>query len=297
METSFTSNNDFKSKFSTKYSDQIKEKNFYSLLLKVNTDLRKSVKKDIKEFFNLFIWCLEILNINSENESCENLFLNALDEYEKYYNKNDTELFVSVLQAGFELLPEVYDKTKIKHRILKFIETKSIPDTFLTSYGLFKLFALDSIKNKDIIDGIRYSLKSQDVDVIHKFVNEFTKHLLDNNNSEKLFFISRICLELILMKNLMLSLKFIEKYVDLSNNLQNNNPILNFAYLLTCLLCRDTSNFDYFWTLINIYRPAVSKDPAFPKYLNKISISYYGQEIIKEEQGMNIMNLLKAFAN
>jgi hypothetical protein len=296
METKDSQLTSVNEKFNSKYADQIRDKNFYNLLLKVKTDLRKSVKKDINEFFNLFIWSMEVLKLNSENESLETLMIYTLDEYEKHYNKNDMTLFLNNLASGFNFLPDVYDKTKIKHRILKFIETKGIPEISILNIGLFKYFAYDSLKNKDTIEGLRYALKSQDINVIHDYVETFS-HKFIKEKLEYNFFVSRVCLEILLMKNLVLSLKFIKKYIDTSNNLQNNHPILNFAYLLTSLLIKDVTNFNYFWTFINLYRPIVSLDHAFPKYLNKVSITFYGQEIIKEDQGMNIMNLLKAFAN
>jgi hypothetical protein len=285
-----------KEKFDSKYSDQLRDKNFYNLLLKVKTDLRKSVKKDINEFFNLFIWSMEVLRINSENESLETLMIYTLDEYEKHYNKNDLTLFLNNLASGFNFLPQVFDKSRIKHRILKFFETKAVPEISIINIGIFKLFAYDSLKNKDTVEGLRYALKSQDLNVIHDYVENFSNNFI-KEKFEYNFFVSRVSLEILLMKNLVLALNFIKKYIDTSNNLQNNAPILNFAYLLTCLLCQDVTNFNYFWTFINLYRPLVSLDQAFPKYLNKVSISFYGQEIIKEDQGMNIMNLLKAFTN
>ena len=73
--------------FDTKYSEMIKEKNFYRLLLSVKTDLRKSAKKDAKEFLSLITWSVRVLKENNEDDSAINLFIYALDEYEKTYNK------------------------------------------------------------------------------------------------------------------------------------------------------------------------------------------------------------------
>ena len=113
---------------------------------------------------------------------------------------------------------------------------------------------------------------------------------------ETFYFITRLTMELILLRNLPLAFKFISKYVSSENNFSKNHPVLNFAYLLTAFFCKDASNFDVFWTLINLYKPIIDVDGTFAKYLNKISLVYFNKSIIQEEGGMNIMNLLRAFS-
>jgi len=286
------------SNFDTKYADLVKEKNFYRLLLSVKSELRKLVKKNIKEFFTLLIWALNILKDNSEGESCLSLFQYAIDEYEKVFNKLDLELCLEFIIKAFNSLPEELDKSKLKHRLLRFFEQKGFSEISLLSHGVYKIFARDSLKNKDTLEGYRYALKSSDLTTILEYVEYFTKNGLQQN-SERDFFIARVCLELIHMKNLDLASKFIYNYVDTSNNLQNmqnNHPIINFAFLLTALLCKDASNFDNFWNFINIYKPIITIDFSFTKYLNKISSLYFNRTIIQEESGLNIMNLLRAFS-
>lgn len=289
MDTNSNTNETF-----SKYLSLVYEKNFYRLLLVVKTDLRKLVKKDLAAFFNLLKWCISVLSNNNEIESAITLYLSTIDEYEKNYNKDDQELCLKNFISSFSVLPEISDKGKIKHRLLKFFESKNISDSSLQHFGVYKSFAVDSINNKDWVEGLRYVLKSDDYDTLINFTDKFSKIL--SNEKEKNFFIARVSLELILLKNLTLSLKYVTNYVDQENHLQKNHPIKNFAYLLTSLLCKDASNFDVFWTFINLYKPLLDLDPAFLKYLNKISIAYFNKAIIQEENNMNIMNLLKAFS-
>jgi hypothetical protein len=282
--------------YNTKYADFIKEKNFYQLLLNVKTELRKLAKKsNFNEFFNLLIYAIKLLNENKEDESCITLNIYALDEYSKYFNKNEEDLCLNSLKMSFDNLPRSYDKSQLKHKLLKFFESKNISDTNLQKYEFYRLFALDALNNNDVADGYRYALKSEDFQTVTEFTDRYINENLKDED-EKKYFIARVCLELILMKTIPLAFKFISKYTDNSNNFQNNHPIINFAYLLVSLLIKDANDFNNFWTLINMYKPVIDNDGYFPKYLNKISLLYYNRSII-QESGLNLMNLLKAFSN
>ena len=248
----------------------IKEKNFYRLLLSVKTDLRKSAKKDAKEFLSLITWSVRVLKENNEDDSAINLFIYALDEYEKTYNKADQELCLESLKNAFYSLPEKSDKSKVKHRLLKFFESKSIADALIQNYNFYSLFAKDSLLNNDFTEGLRYALKSGDYELLNNFSENFEKNY-SKSAVETFYFITRLTIELILLRNLSLAFKFISKYVKIENNFSKNHPVLNFAYLLTAFFCKDASNFDVFWTLINLYKPIIDVDGTFVKYLNKIS--------------------------
>jgi hypothetical protein len=290
METTSTSTD-----FNSKYADMISDKNFYALLLKVKTEMRKLAKKDAKEFLNLLVWSIKILNENNEGESCITLILYAIDEYDKNFNKNDQEICLEKLKVAFQNLPEKVDKSKVKHRLLKIFEAKNIGDISIQSYDFYTLFAKDSLNNNDLTEGLRYALKSGNFEIINAFNDNFIKNH-SKSETESAYFKARLTIELILIQNLSLAFKFISQFVDTTNNLANNHPILNLAYLLTAFFCKDASNFDVFWTLINLYKPVIDFDPSFVKYLNKMSLGYFNKAILQEEGGMNIMNLLRAFS-
>jgi hypothetical protein len=279
-------------KITQKYDELVKEKNFYRLELTAKTDLRKLVKKEPNEFFNLLILVTDVLAQNKETESCLSLASYALDEYEKVFNKTDQELFLNSFIKCFKSMPVGCDKSQLKHKLLKFFESKNISDITIQLHGFYQLFAGDSIINKDFLEGYRYALKSQDYGTINVYINKFLEGF--KNEGEKQYFIARLILEIILLKNLPLALKIISNFTDVSNNYQNNHQIVNFAYLLIALLSKESNDFDKFWTFINLYKDSIEVDPQFVKYLNKISLLYYSKAII-QEQGFNIMNLLKAF--
>jgi hypothetical protein len=278
-----------------KFQNFINDKNFYQLLLSIKTELRKLTRKgNTKDYFDLLTSVLKVLKENEEKESCVSLFLFGLEEYSKMtFNKADTDLLLGALRLSFENLPEIQEKKEVKMKLMKFFDSKQIPDIQVQKFGFYKLFADDALKNKDRADGYRYALKCEDLVTLNEYAEYFINEKL-KNEEEKKYFLARTCLELILLKNPLLAFKFISKYVDASNNFQNNHPILNFAFFLNSLILKDSNDFEGFCGLLNVYKQILEIEGSLVKYLNKISLGYYNKPILKDT-GFNIMNLLKAF--
>jgi hypothetical protein len=275
-----------------KYNDLIKEKNFYRLLLSAKTDIRKLLKKgSIEETFKLFYDIIKVLVEHGENESAITLFSSFLDEYEKLYTKEHCEIFVQQLFNTFSLLPaKELNKSTLKVRILKFFESKEIPYSLVEKTGYYVLFSKDSIYNKDIIEGYRYALKSQDYEMINFFIDCYSEDC--KSDTEKYYFIARLCLELILLKNNDLALRFINKYIDSANNYQNNHVVINFVFLVLNILTKN-SGFETFFNVVNVYKDKFA-DKTFVKYVNKISQVYYNRQVVVTGGGFNILNLLNS---
>jgi hypothetical protein len=276
-----------------KYDELINEKNYYRLLLSVKSDLRKSIRKNLEESMKLLNYVVVSLVTNNEVDTCFSLITSFLEEFEKSYNKDDNEIFLSYLFKTFLALPEKEcNKTALKHKMLKFFENKHIQDISIRRHGFYLHFAKDSIFNNDIADGYRYALKSEDYEMINTYLSCFISTCEDS--SEKYYYIARLCLELIMLQNIQLALKIITPYVDISNRCQNNHYIINFAYLLTNALSQNIE-FDKFVALFECYRDKFA-DASFLKYLNRISNIYYGKVLYQENsnQGMNIFSLLNS---
>lgn len=278
--------------FSVQYDEMIQDKNFYRLFLSVKTDLRKLIKKNSSSFFDLMLWTLGLFKENNEKESSLSLFSYCLTEVDKNFNRNDVELYLDGFRKGFELLPDQVDKSLIKQNLLKFCESKGISDLGLQKHSYYKIFARDSLTNNDFASAYRFAVKSSDFQTVSDTIDAFGE---GEDKQEKSFLITRTVLELIMQKNLIVAKRIIVKYVDTNNNFQNNPPILNFAFFLTGQMSQDMTAFDRFWTLINLYKEEIEKDPSLSKYLNKISTVYYNKPFLKENS-MNLMNIFKAFS-
>ena len=120
--------------------------------------------------------------------------------------------------------------------------------------------------------------------------------------TEKQYFWARTALELLGKNKLEAAKKFISEKLDMSENLQNNNPILNFVYFVIFILENQNKDlkFENFEMLIRKYQTAIESDPQMIKYLNSISKVFYERQIINEEEeakkgGMNLGNILKMF--
>jgi hypothetical protein len=278
-----------------KYDTLIAEKNFYRLLLNVKTDIRKGLKKGaVEETFKLVHYIISVLVENREIDSALTLVSNFLDEYDKVYTREHSELFLDYLYKIFALLPnKECNKSALKIKILKFFESKEIQDLPVQRYGFYTLFSKDSIYNKDIIEGYRYALKSQDYEMLKFFIDCYLDDCADDN--EKGHFIARLCLELILLKNLPLALKIVNPYIDSANSYQNNHYAVNFVFLLVNVLTSDQS-FENFFKLVKMYDKKF-QDKMFMKYVNKISQGYYNKQLVSEGSALNIFNLLNSLTN
>ena len=94
----------------------------------------------------------------------------------------------------------------------------------------------------------------------------------------------RTTLELLMKKKLDIAFEFIGKYYKKLNKDKGNddkNIVINFSYLLVCLLIREPKGFDHFWAIINMYKGVIEKQYDIQFYLNKISIVYYNKPFLK----------------
>lgn len=53
-------------------------------------------------------------------------------------------------------------------------------------------------------------------------------------------------------------------------------PLLNFVHFL--FRCIDTARLDTFRALCDLYKPSLSRDPSFEKYLLKIGVLFFGAQ-------------------
>ena len=136
------------------------------------------------------------------------------------------------------------------------------------------------------------------VDVIFKEIDSaFIDTELNLNDIEKVYFIARTSLELLMNKEIELAQKVILKYIKNNDNYNSNHPILNFVFILISFLSLKECNFEKYKELIDSYQNVINKDNDLQKYLNFIGLKFFNQSLEKKEQtgGFNFLNLLNMF--
>lgn len=284
--------------YGQKYDEFLQSKNFYNMLLSVKTDLRKLCRKgNFEDYIQILSLAANLFVPHKEYDSCRTLLIESLEELEKSSCKGEAiqEKIVSLLANILENSPEVFDcNLTLMTKFFVFCEAKKIEERVLIEKEIYNLFSKICILNQDFMSAYKLALKTNKVSLIEKAVEGLANKFFP---TEKEYFYARTALELLSKKKIDVAKNFIRGKIDKSENLQNNNPILNFVYFLVFVLENKNIQFENFETLIRKYQVPIELDPQLIKYLNLISKNYYDRQIIKEDdqakKGMDLGNLMK----
>jgi len=288
--------------FFSKYEEFIKSGNYYNMLLSVKTDLRKLARKgNYEDYLEILSLTANLFASNNEFDTSRTLIIDCLEELEKSnctaekIQERIINLFVTLLNN----FPDVFDTNQsLMTKFFVFCEAKKIDEKYVIEKEIYEIFAKICISKTNFTSAYKLALKSNNLDLIVNATEEFSKNFFP---TEKEYFVARSALELLGKNKLDIAKKFVIEKLDLSENLQNNNPILNFVYFLICILENKQKKFQFgnFETLIKKYQIPLEFDTQLMKYLNLISKNFYDKQIIKEEdesqKGLNFGNLLKMF--
>lgn len=281
--------------YKSQYQDYLDPAEAYSFLLVIQQSIKKTAKGTHTSLFPLVSFALEHLRELDEKESCISIISTTLSEFKRYHpTPTDPTAFLEGFKHFLILLPQSSDKSSFKRDFLKYCDEAQISPLLVQQYDVYKFFAKDSLLNNNLCDAYRFAIKAQDYDIIDEVVTKMCNSNDIKTIEEKHFIITRMTFELILIKNVKLAFNFISKYVNKTNQFQNNPPVLNLAYMLTSLISIAMHDFGKFWALINIYKPVIDQEYFYAKYLNKISLVYYNKAFLKEEQELNLFNMLKS---
>lgn len=285
-----------------KYEEFIKSGNYYNMLLSVKTDLRKLVRRvNYEDYLEILSLTANLFAFNNEFDTSRTLLIDSLEELEKSNCSAEKiqDKIINLFATILNNYPNVFDTNQLlMTKFFVFCEAKKIDEQCIIEKEIYEIFAKICISNTNFMSAYKLALKTNRLDLIVKATEEFSKNFFP---TEKDYFVARSALELLGKNKLEIAKKFVIEKLDLSENLQNNNPILNFIYFLICILENKQNNFQFgnFEALIKKYQVPLEFDSQLIKYLNLISKNFYDKQIIKEEdesqKGLNLGNLLKMF--
>ncbi len=285
--------------YEEKFKNLLSPENSYQFFLKMQFILPKYGKEPEKKYFNFVSFILRQLTKNNDLGSIESILDLSLKIYKENHNViENPEFFVSRYHNIFKLLPVNVNKTAFKFSFLEYCDKSKVPEDLLYKHNIYLDYANDSIENKYFIQGYRFAMKSKNIDLIFKEVNSvLNSSELCLNDIDKVYFISRTCLEFLINKEIELAGKFILKYIKNNDNYNVNHPIMNFVFVLTSFLSLKESTFEKYEELIKNYEYVINKDNEFQKYLNFISLKFFNKSLEKNNQGgLNFLNLLNMFS-
>ncbi len=285
--------------YEEKYKDLLSPENTYQFFLKMQFIIPKYGKKSDEIYFNFISFCLRTLSKNNDSGSIESLLDLSLKIYKENHIKiENPEFFISHYHKIFKFLPVNVNKTSFKFSFLEYCDNSKRNEDLLYKENIYVDYAIDSIENKYFVQGYRFAIKSKNIDVIFKEIDSaFNDSELNLNDNDKVYFIARTCLELLMNKEIKLAEKLILKYIKNNDNYNVNHPIMNFVFVLTSFLSLKESTFEKYEELIKNYEYVINKDNEFQKYLNFISLKFFNKSLEKNNQGgLNFLNLLNMFS-
>ena len=286
--------------YNNKYKDLLSPENAYQFYLKVQFMIPKMAKKDEATYFYYISYAMKHLSSLNEKESSIALLDLSLANYVKFHNApENVDTFIKTFKYLYNAVPKKSDKTSFETSFLEYCDKSKIPDEQLTSNKIYEDFANDCIDNEFFVRGYRFSLKTQNIEILNKELTRlFQWEKLKIPELEKVYFIARTTMEILLLKNIPLAKSFIFSHIKTVDNYNFNHPILNFSYLLTNLLSIEddtVNNYESFTKLKENYEKAIKKEKSIGKYVNKISLLYYKKSSSSESGGFSLFNFLRAF--
>ncbi len=300
------------SKYEKLFKNLLTKESTYEFYLKAQSSLKRTLQKNPNsiEFLSLLYYSINHLKQFNEKESINSLLSYSLEQYTQKNKKIPENISKQKLISGFmdafSLSPGLPNTDNFRFKFLFYCKKNDIDEKTLRLYKCYDVFAKESITSKEYTEAYKYCIKSENINLLFELFDLFEKFMNDKNylneinnnpfNKGKLLFseltkeefeflILRTTLELLMKKKLDLAFEFIGKYYKKYNNDKdpdNKNIVINFSYILTCLLIREPKGFDHFWAIINMYKGVIEKQYDIQFYLNQISIVYYNKPFLKE---------------
>jgi hypothetical protein len=302
---------DENSKLTSKYEQMFKnlltKESSYEFYLKAQSSLKRSLQKNPNsiEFLSLLNYSINHLKQFNEKESINSLLNYSLEQYTQKNKKIPETIskqkFISGFMDAFSLYPGLPNTDNFRMKFLFYCKKNDIDEKSLRLYKCYDIFAKECIIAKDYTEAYKYCIKSENINLLFELFDLFEKFMNDKNllddiindpfNKSKLLFseiskeefdflIMRTTLELLMKKKLEIAFEFIGKYYKKYKD--DKNMVINFSYVLVCLLIREPKGFDHFWAIINMYKGLIQKQNDIQFYLNQISIIYYNKPFLKE---------------
>ncbi|MCQ2817068.1 MAG: Get4 family protein [archaeon] len=284
--------------FKSKFERFLTPSESYQFLLKMQFLIPKLSKLEEKKFYPLVKFGLNHLSNLNEANSCLSLLEMSFDNFVKNNKISTNEYFLEKWKELFLIVPTKVDKSNFKVNFLQYCNKNKIEPVMLNKYQIYEIFAYDSLGNAFYVQNYRFSIKAENLDLILNATQHILNHEIKMIEEEKSYFIGRTCLEILLLKNVKLAYDFISYFVEPKS--ENNHPIINLVYSMTCLLLKmeggEEKTLDNIKDILKQYKTAYEKQKDYSVYINQISMFFFEEKAIKDNKGFSLLNMLRAFA-
>lgn len=307
------------------------KKDYYQFLLHVKSSIRKIVNK-----FNSNYGKDNLLIKEISNQLLDLLYFTIFNFYENNQDSLTVDFLIYVAtdfkNYKSDILPDkdIIDFFSFSYNTIRFKDIKTSQlESFIVNYltnkgiktddskllsGLYRIFSEENIFKNEPILGYKYSILSNDINLIETIIEihrDNTKDENGNKSIENIYLLVRTTMELLIKREfksatfLIIKLGLNRNNLDNSTNLNSNkidvlkttkntHPLVNFTLCIISCLNQKLPHV-IFTSLCKSYSKWLENDKGIlKKYINKISEEFYNKTIIRENTGLNIMNLLSS---
>jgi hypothetical protein len=320
--------NSIPEKLKDKFTNLINNKEYYSLLLQVKTQIRKIMKvfetsneSDISQAKDSIValTCFTVIKLSEvkQTEAIVDMMKFFCEEFDKYkIIVLDSTTLLGLFTLIFSSLPKKdYKKQTQQVQALQFMDKHKVKASHIKKSGLYRSFAEDNLLNEDPISGYKFAIASEDPQILELFID---LHLSQTEESlENLYFTTRMVLEILAYGNtklatyLMLNKMFSHKLnkvqyknltvEDFKNEeklkiiSENLHPLVNFT-MITISFINQGVSFEKFVGVVKVYNKWLGNDnEILRKYVNQVSIKHFNKPILRENNPMGLMSMLSNF--
>lgn len=311
----------------------ISKKDFYQFLLHVKSSIRKIVNK-----FNMSSNQEESAKANISKQLLDLLYFTVINFYENKQDLSNVD-FITHIANDFKNYKKdlISDKnavdffcfgyntirfkelktSNLENLIIKYLIYKGIKADDSKLLGeLYRAFSEECIFKNEPISGYKYSILSNDVNLIETIIEihrDNTKDQEGKVNIESIYLLVRTVMELLIKREFKSATYLIVKLgmnkdkfenssklnsskKDILEVTKENHPLVNFTFCIISCLNQKLSHV-IFTSLCKSYSKWLENDKGIlKKYVNKISEEFYNKTIIRDNSGFNIMSLLSNLA-
>lgn len=320
--------NNVSQKLVEKFTTLINNKEYYSFLLQVKSQIRKILKgcetlneNDISQakenIINLICFTILKLSEVSQSEAILDMMKFFCDEFEKHKNVSfDSTTLIGIFTLIFSSLPKRnYKKQSQQVQALQFMDKHNVKSIHIKKSGLYRSFAEDNLLNEEPIAGYKFAIASEDPEILELFID---LHLSQTEESlENLYFITRMIFEILILGNIKLATFILlnKMFTHKLNSVQATNlttddfkneeklksitenfhPLVNFTMIVISTINQGLP-FEKFVSIVKVYNKWLGNDSEMlKKYVNQVSIKYFKKPFLRENNSSGIMSMLSNF--
>lgn len=276
------------SRILSKLTNSLESGNYYEAHQMYRTlYFRYTAQQKFDECLNLLFKGTNELFEKKQETSAADLALLLIDTLQKRGNSTDTDIWINHIGSFIaRLSPTTVERETLINRAVKW--SGGVLNNNLGHPAMHKRIAQMLFAEGNFEQGRQHFLLCRDAVLCARILIQIQSRKGYTNEID--LFIAQAVLQMLCLKDLQTAESTFMKYATNHPKIgkqgpEFKQPLLNFIHFLFRSI--EMKRLDYFQALCNAYKPALSRDPCFEKYLLKIGVLYLdAQPAVSNSNGL-----------